>query len=182
MEKIDLDIPGQVHTDADSKTGIGKALRYWVTALALLGGLVLVALVLLSVVSIGGRVLFSKPIQGDYELAQMMSAMAVSLFLPYCHFQRAHVMVDFFTAKASARFKHWLDAFAGLLFTIVAGVFAKQIFIGMTDGQDSGETSMLLSVPMWWPYTALVLAFATLCVTALYFTLLDVGRILKASR
>ncbi len=182
MEKIDLDIPGQVHTDADPQTGIGNALRYWVTALALLGGLVLVALVLMSVASIIGRVLFSKPIQGDYELAQMMAAMAVSLFLPYCHFQRAHVMVDFFTAKASKRFKHWLDAFAGLLFTIVAGVFAKQIFIGMTDGQDSGETSMLLSVPMWWPYTALVLAFATLCVTALYFTLLDVGRILKDSQ
>lgn len=181
MEKIDLDIPGQVNTNSGTQTGIGKALRYWVTALALLGGLVLVALVLMSVASIIGRVLFSKPIQGDYELAQMMSAMAVSLFLPYCHFQRAHVMVDFFTAKASTRFKHWLDAFAGLLFTIVAGVFARQLFIGMIDGQNSGETSMLLSVPMWCPYTALVLAFGTLCVTALYFTLLNSAHGLKGS-
>lgn len=175
MEKIDLDIPGQVSADVDTHSGFGNALRYWVTALALLGGLVLVALTVVSVISIAGRVMFSKPIQGDYELAQMMSAMAVSLFLPYCHFRRAHVMVDFFTTKASSRFKHLLDAFAGLLFTVVAGVFAKQLFIGMLDGQNSGETSMLLSIPMWWPYTALVLAFATLCVTALYFTLRDVA-------
>ena len=182
MEKIDLDILGHVNTDADMRSGIGKALRHWVTALALLGGLVLVMLVLMSVASIVGRVLFSKPIQGDYELAQMMAAMAVSLFLPYCHIQRAHVMVDFFTAKANKRFKHWLDAFAGLVFTIVAGVFAKQLFIGMIDGQHSGETSMLLSVPIWWPYIALVVAFATLCVTALYFALHDVVRALKSNK
>lgn len=177
MEKIDLDlpgldIPGQEDPNADTQTGIGKALRYFVTTLALLGGLVLVLLAAMSVVSIFGRVLFSKPIQGDFELAQMMAAVAVSLFLPYCHLRRAHVVVDFFTAKASKRFKHWLDALAGLLLTLVAGVFARQLFIGMTDAQNSGETSMLLGVPIWWPYTALVLAFASLSLTALYFALL----------
>ena len=182
MEKIDLDIPGREDRDADTHTGIGKALRYWDTALALLGGLMLVTLAAMSVVSIFGRVLFSKPIQGDFELAQMMAAVAVSLFLPYCHLQRAHVLVDFFTAKASKRFKHWLDAFAGLLLTLVAGVFARQLFIGMTDGQNSAETSMLLGVPIWWPYTALVLAFASLSLTALYFALLHVMRGMQESQ
>ena len=109
MEKIDLDIPGQEDPNADTQTGIGKVLRYLVTTQALLGGLVLVLLAAMSVLSILGRVLFSKPIQGDFELAQMMAAVAVSLFLPYCHLRRAHVVVDFFTAKASKRFKHWLE-------------------------------------------------------------------------
>jgi TRAP-type C4-dicarboxylate transport system permease small subunit len=176
MEKIDLIFPGQVSPDADTQTGVGRALRYWDIALALLGGLMLVTLAVMSVVSILGRVLFSTPIQGDFELAQMMAAVAVSLFLPYCHLQRAHVLVDFFTAKASKRFKHWLDALAGLLLTLVAGVFARQLFIGMTDAHNSGETSMLLGVPIWWPYTALVLAFASLSLTALYFAWLHIMR------
>lgn len=179
MEKIDVIIPGQIDPDADVQQGFGKALRYWVTALALLGGMVLVLLVAMSVVSIFGRVLFSKPIQGDYELAQMMSAMAVSLFLPYCHLRRAHILVDFFTAGASKRVKHWLDAIAGLLLTVIAAVFARQLFIGMTDGQDSGETSMLLGLPVWWPYTALVVAFGSLSLTALYFTVIELTRGIK---
>jgi TRAP-type C4-dicarboxylate transport system permease small subunit len=182
MEKIDVSIPGQINPNADIQTGIGKALRYWTTALALLGGFVLVLLAAMSVASIFGRVLFSKPIQGDFELAQMMSAMAVALFLPYCHLRRAHVLVDFFTAKASKRFKHWLDAFAGLLMTLIAGVFARQLFIGLLDGQSSGETSMLLAIPIWWPYTALVLAFATLSVTALYFALIEIARGVRGSK
>ena len=181
MEKVDVSIPGQINPDIDTRSGIGKALRYWTSALALLGGLVLVLLVVMSVLSIFGRVLFSAPIQGDYELAQMMSAMAVALFLPYCHLRRAHVLVDFFTAGLSARIKHWLDAFAELLVTVIAAVFARQLFIGMTDGQNSGETSMLLGVPVWWPYTALVIAFASLSVTALYFTLLEVTRGMEKS-
>ena len=179
MEKIDVSIPGQINPDFDTRGSIGVALRYWTTALALLGGLVLVLLAAMSVASIFGRVLFSKPIQGDYELAQMMSAMAVSLFLPYCHLRRAHVLVDFFTAKLSARVKHGLDAIAELLVAVIAGVFARQLFIGMTDGQHSGETSMLLGLPVWWPYTALVVAFATLCITALYFALLNIARGLR---
>ncbi len=179
MEKIDVIIPGQIDPDADVQQGLGKALRYWVTALALLGGMVLVLLVAMSVVSILGRALFSKPIQGDYELAQMMSAMAVSLFLPYCHLRRAHILVDFFTAGASKRVKHWLDAIAGLLLTVIAAVFARQLFIGMTDGQDSGETSMLLGLPVWWPYTALVVAFGSLSLTALYFTVIELTRGIK---
>lgn len=179
MEKIDVIIPGQIDPDADVQQGFGKALRYWVTALALLGGMVLVLLVAMSVVSILGRALFSKPIQGDYELAQMMSAMAVSLFLPYCHLRRAHILVDFFTAGASKRVKHWLDAIAGLLLTVIAAVFARQLFIGMTDGQDSGETSMLLGLPVWWPYTALVVAFGSLSLTALYFTVIELTRGIK---
>lgn len=181
MEKIDLDIPGHTNPDADTLVGFGKALRYWVTLLALLGGLVLVLLAAMSVVSILGRVLISKPIQGDYELAQMMAAISVALFLPYCHLRRSHVLVDFFTAKASPRFKQWLDAFAGLLMSVIAGVFARQLFIGMLDGQNSGETSMLLGVPIWWPYIALVVAFATLCITALYFALLNAKHGIKGS-
>ena len=179
LEKIDVSIPGQIDPLLDTRSGVGTALRYWTTALALAGGLILVLLAAMSVTSILGRVIFSKPIQGDYELAQMMSAMAVSLFLPFCHLRRAHVLVDFFTAKASLRVKYWLDAIAELLVTIIAAVFARQLFIGMTDGQNSGETSMLLGWPVWWPYVALVIAFASLSITALYFLLLNVSRGLR---
>lgn len=175
MEKIDVSIPGQIDANDQLKSGVGRLLYHWTKGLALAGGLVLVLLAAMSVVSIFGRVLFSMPIQGDYELAQMMSAIAVSLFLPHCHLRRAHVFVDFFTATFSSRIKHWLDAMAEILIMVVAAVFAKQLFAGMIDGQNNGETSMLLGVPVWWPYIALVLAFATLSVTALYFALREMG-------
>jgi hypothetical protein len=54
---------------------------------------------LMSLTSIVGRSLFSKPILGDYELVQMMSAVAVTMALPFCQMIRGHIIVDFFTVQ-----------------------------------------------------------------------------------
>ena len=80
-----------------------------------LGGAVLTALALMSVASIAGRALFSRPLQGDYELVQTGCAIFVALCLPYCQLKHANIIVDFFTTKASARSRRRLDAFGALL-------------------------------------------------------------------
>ena len=49
---------------------------------ALAGGAVLTSLALMSVASIAGRALFSRPLQGDYELVQTGCALFVALCLP----------------------------------------------------------------------------------------------------
>lgn len=134
----------------------------------MLGAAVLLAVVMLSVVSVAGRRLFSSPISGDVELVQLGCAIAVAAFLPYCQMRRGHVIVDIFTARASLRLRRLLDAFSALLLFACAGLLAWRNWVGTSSVIGNEETTMILGVPVWWAYAPLVAAFALLAATALY--------------
>lgn len=88
----------------------GRALLAVSKAAAVVGGLVFVAIVAMSIVSIVGRKLVSMPVPGDFELVEMGSAVGASFFFAYCHLNRGDVKVDFFTQHWSAAKVMWLDA------------------------------------------------------------------------
>ena len=69
---------------------------------ALVGGLILVALMLETAASAASNLFFNKPFEGDYEVMKHFVAIAVFCFLPYCQLTGANVTVDIFTEKASA--------------------------------------------------------------------------------
>ena len=66
-------------------------------------------------ISVGGRYLFSAPINGDYDIVGILCGCAIFSFLPYCQLKRGNVLADFFTQKASPRTKAALDAMGNLL-------------------------------------------------------------------
>jgi TRAP-type C4-dicarboxylate transport system permease small subunit len=129
---------------------------------ALIAGVLLVAMAVMSLVSIVGRAFFSKPILGDYELVQMLCAMAVALVLPFTHAVRGHVIVDFFTTGASRRAKTLMDIVANAVLAFFAFVFAWRMTIGLLGLRDSQDVSMLLELPTWWGYVPFVPSFALL--------------------
>ena len=88
----------------------GRALRAASRGLALLGGLVFIALVAMSIVSIVGRKLASMPVPGDVELLQMCAAFASASFFAWCHLNHGDVKVDFFTQGLRTRTVNRLDA------------------------------------------------------------------------
>jgi TRAP-type C4-dicarboxylate transport system permease small subunit len=123
---------------------------------ALLGGAVLTALALMSVASIAGRALFSRPLQGDYELVQTGCAVFVALCLPYCQLKRANIIVDFFTTNASERTRQRLDAIGALLVALVMLLIAWRTGAGLLSIRASGETTTILQMPTWWTYAAML--------------------------
>ncbi len=147
---------------------VGVVLYALARGLAVLGGLVLVAISLVAVVSILGRWLFSAPLPGDYELAQLAAAVSVATFLPYCQMRGGHVLVDFFTARSSPRVKGWLDFVGSLVLAAVAAVLAWRTTLGMVELRATGEMTMILSIPTWLAYIPMVPSFALLALAALY--------------
>jgi TRAP-type C4-dicarboxylate transport system permease small subunit len=134
---------------------------------ALAGGAVLAGMVLMSTLSIGGRWLLARPIPGDYELAQLGTAVAVAAFLPYCTGRGGHVLVDFLTAGAPARVRALLDALGSLSIAAIGLLVAWRLGIGMADLRESGETTMVLAIPTWLAYAPMVPSFALLGLVAL---------------
>jgi TRAP-type C4-dicarboxylate transport system permease small subunit len=158
-------IPGAAHPE---EVGLGRIIEQLTKILALFGGLILVGVALMSVVSVIGRALFGSPLTGDFELVQMGSAIAVAAFLPYCQLRRGHVIVDFFTHSAGPGLRRVLDCIGALLMCLCIALIAWRTFSGTVAMKENGETSMLLGLPIWYAYAALVPSLILLAITALY--------------
>ncbi len=145
--------------------------------MAILGGLVLTALIILTCVSVLGRGLNTfghstlleayapgfagwlidtgvGPINGDYELVQAGMAFTIFAFLPICQFRGDHATVDIFTNGLSGRANRGLTAFWEVILSIVVLIIAWRLFAGFLVKFDNGQTSFLLQFPVWWSYAA----------------------------
>lgn len=147
---------------------VGRTIEQACAAMAVAGGLMFCIEALMSVLSVVGRAAFGRPVPGDYELVQMLSAMGIALCLPYCQWRKGHVFVDFFTLWAPPLLKRLLDALAALLLAGSSFFLAWRIWDGMLEMREFGEASMVIALPVWWGYVPVVPAFVLLGLAALY--------------
>ena len=105
-------------------------------------------------------------------MTQMGIALAISLCLPWCQLRSANIIVDFFTQNISQRRREWLDAFGCLLLVIMYGLLSWRTGAGAVAVREAGETSMIISLPMWWAYAALAPGLAVAGVIAFVQALL----------
>ena len=151
-----------------------KASRYF----AIFGGFILLIAVLISVFSIFGRVVFSSPILGDFELVEIACAVAIGSFLPLCHLKNGNVIVDFITAKLSNNKINILDAISSLIFGLVALFFSSRMILGANDMYVYQEETMLLAFPIWIPFLPVIASFFLLTICCFYTFILKIYDIL----
>jgi TRAP-type C4-dicarboxylate transport system permease small subunit len=88
---------------------------------AILAGVLLTVITLMTCASLIGRNTTGWTIVGDFELSGAAAGAAIALFLPWCQVRRGNIIVDFFTAKATERTNGALDRLGSLLFAAGAG-------------------------------------------------------------
>jgi TRAP-type C4-dicarboxylate transport system permease small subunit len=81
--------------------------------------------------------------------------------------QRGHIIVDFFTTRATARTRHKLDALGAMLLALVMALAAWRTGAGAVAMKASNETSMIMGLPVWYAYTLMTPAFALTALAAL---------------
>jgi TRAP-type C4-dicarboxylate transport system permease small subunit len=117
--------------------------------LALVGGTVAIVIALIVVASVLTRWLFAAPVPGDFELAQIGTAIAVFAFLPYCQILRGNIVVDTFTAHLPATLRRWIDAAWDVVYAVAMAFVAVCLTRGTLDTFASQEVSMVLRIPVW---------------------------------
>jgi TRAP-type C4-dicarboxylate transport system permease small subunit len=147
---------------------LGRALHLAATGVALVGGGILFALTLLTMISVLGRAAFSAPIPGDFELIEVGMAVAIFAFLPYCQIVRGNVVVDLFTTRASLRTRALLDGIGNLIYTAIAALLTWRVALGGLEVRSYSETTMVLRVPVWWGYVPAVVCLALLTLVCAY--------------
>jgi TRAP-type mannitol/chloroaromatic compound transport system permease small subunit len=141
------------------------ALAKW---FAYIGGMVFIALVLMSVVSIVGRKLFNAPVPGDVELLQLSAAFASAAFFAHCHLMHGDVKVDFFTAHMSSSRRVFLDSVGSLLIGLLGALLAWRTAAGAISLREAGESSAILELPVWIAQALMVPSFILLALAGFY--------------
>ncbi len=148
------------------------------SALAILGGAVLVALAAVVTAGIGGRWLFGQEVPGAFELVQVGVAVSAFLFLPICQLRNGNVIVDSLTARANPRTRGALDATWASIYAAVAGFLAWRIALGGEETLRSGTVTSMLQLPFGW---AIIVGAAALLFLAA-ISLFVAGRHLRGGR
>ncbi len=145
-----------------------KTLETLAKLCAILAGLLLVFITLMTVVSVVGRDTIGKTIVGDFELSGAAAGAAVALFMPWCQFKRGNIMVDFFTSRASASAQHNMERFGALLLALVMGLMTWRTALGGLNAWDSHSGTMMLNFPEWIIFCAMVPPLGLTTVIALH--------------
>lgn len=130
----------------------GQTSRFsrFVAVLALIGGSLSVGLALMVVVSITLRSDLFKlgGVPGDFELAQMLTAVGVFCFLPLCQDKRGHVIVDAASKGWSERWRRRVDGIWEIVAALAMGLLAWQLAQGALGMAQSNTRSMVLGLPL----------------------------------
>ena len=131
-------------------------LRRGAQACALLGGVLLGCILVLTCASVIGRNGWGVAITGDFELTGVATGMAMALFLPWCQLERGNIIVDFFTARAAARTIDALDRIGSLSVALLMALLAWRTSVGGLNAWDNHSASMLMGFPDWLVYATMV--------------------------
>lgn len=167
---------------AGGQDPVGRWLHRISEALAVLGGAVALAVGVMITASVLRRWLFDQPVPGDFEMAQMLTAVAIFAFLPLCQIRRSNIIVDFFTARAPPRLRSAFDLIACLLFTLFAALVCEGMARGAADAYRSNTTTMVLAIPTYFAMGFGALAAGWLVVVSAYTAWRELVAIRSADR
>ena len=144
---------------------------FWLEKLArwfaVLGGVLLIAITLITCTSVIGRNWLGLHLVGDFELSGALTGVAIACFLPWCQLTQGHIIVDFFTTRASAKTQAALDRWGTLMVALSMAFLGWRTAIGGINAWNNHSSSMLLGVPDWLVIFAMVPAFAVTAIVAI---------------
>jgi TRAP-type C4-dicarboxylate transport system permease small subunit len=146
----------------DETTGLTGLVRRAIELWALGGGLVLLAIALMSTWSATSGFVFRRPLAGDFELVEMFVAISVFMFLPYCQLTGANVTADIFTAGAGPRTIASLRLLSATLALAFSLLLTWRMYLGLLDYRQYVETTTILRIPIWYAYVPILISLVLL--------------------
>ncbi len=126
---------------------------------AIAGGVLLLAIALMTMASVIGRNAFDTPVHGDFDMTKSGLGIVLAAFIPYCIVNGGLIIVDFFTAKAQENTKRRMDLFGTICMVFGLGLFAWRSITGTEDMMESNEVAGNTNILVWWIYAAMAPSF-----------------------
>ena len=133
-----------------------KLLEQLAKGCAVLAGVLLTVITLMTCASLIGRNTTGTTLVGDFELTGLAAGAAIALFMPWCQVTRGNIIVDFFTVRASASTQASLDRLGALCLGLAMAFLAWRTTLGGLNAWVSQSGSMMLGFPEWIVYALMV--------------------------
>lgn len=156
---------------------VGRGVHALARYVAIAGGGVLIAVTVVTVVSIAGRMLLPLnpilgtdfgPIAGDYEIVQAGMLFAIFSFLPWCHLTRGNAIVAILTDRFPVRFNALAEFVWDIVMLVTAVFIAWRLWAGMLDKIEFRESTFILRLPIWMSYATGMVGAVIFVVVAAY--------------
>lgn len=143
---------------------------------AILAGVLLTCITLMTCASLIGRNTTGDSIVGAFELTGVAAGAAIALFMPLCQLRRGNIIVDFFTARMSDAVNDKLDRFGTLLLVVIFGLLAWRTTLGGLNVWSAHSETQIMGFPEWIVYATMVPAFVLTGLIALHQTVFGFGK------
>ncbi|MCY4167473.1 MAG: TRAP transporter small permease [Rhodobacter sp.] len=153
---------------------VARAMKRLSRRLAQFGGVLLIALALVTVASTIGRAFVGLqiglgPIPGDFELVEAGTGVAVFCFLPWCQLNGGHVTVDVISSRLPDRVNAILVLIGNMFVFLFAFVIVWRLWMGFGEQVTwfsqtvrdvlgfgykpfTNNTTYILGLPFWYSY------------------------------
>ena len=126
-----------------------KSPREWLqVVLGATSATVLFLMMLITAVDVVGRYVFNRPVNGAFEVTEMMLAALIYCGLPLVSQRREHIVIDTFDFMMSRRFKRALDVIAEIVCSLILGGIGYLIFRRAARVAEYGDTTSVLRLPL----------------------------------
>jgi TRAP-type C4-dicarboxylate transport system permease small subunit len=138
---------------------------------AVLAGLLLTIITLMTCASVIGRNTTGDAITGDFELTAVTAGAAIALFMPFCQLRRGNIIVDFFTTRLPERTNARLDRLGAGLLALVFVLLAWRTTLGGLNSYNTHSETQILGFPEWVTFALMVPAFVLTALIGLHQSL-----------
>ncbi len=109
---------------------------------------ILFAMMMLTAVDVIARYVFNKPINGGFEVTELMLAILIYCGLPLVSTRREHIVIDTFDPLFAPAFKRALDIAAEVVCTLAFAGIGFLIFLRAQRIASYGDTTSTLRLPL----------------------------------
>lgn len=130
--------------------------------LALISGVVIVALVFLAVTNVLGRWFFNSPVSGYIDWVEQFMAIFAFLGIAYCQRIGGHIRMDIVIGKLKTR-ALWISEFVStFLMLVITVILVYGSYLHFLRAYQNGDSSIDIGLSIWPAKLIIPLALATL--------------------
>ena len=171
---------------------VEQAMNAVARSFAYFGGIILILLAVMTVISTIGRAFVGVqiglgPIPGDFELVEAGTAVAVFCFMSWCHLNQGHVTVDIVAGYFPTHVNLALVLVGNILVFLVATIIAWRLWMGFGEQVTwfdqnlrdilgfgykpfTNNTTYVLGMPLWYSYFLSFVGAALFTVVSFFTT------------
>ncbi len=138
-------------TPVEKLTGLNKVITQISRVMAAVGAASLFVMVIVTVIDVGGRNIFLKPLNGAFELVGIMLVIAGTWGMGYCELLKMHIRINLFSDRLSPRGQDILWILTCLVSGVVSGLITWQALVKTDDlfFAKLGNRTDTLGMPIW---------------------------------